>query len=64
MLATALLPFFQEQDKSYQMNQIKVYYICSILGPDSLKNFQGTCKRNFLCLQMISFEFLRAASIG
>ena len=34
------------------------------IGPDSLKTFPGTCKRNFLCLQMISFEFLRAASIG
>ena len=35
-----------------------------ILGPDSLKNFPGTCKRNFLCLQMILFKFLRSSSIG
>ena len=35
-----------------------------ILGPDSLKTFPGTCKRNFLCLHLISFEFLRAVSIG
>ena len=35
-----------------------------ILGPDSLKTFPGTCNRNFLYLQMISFEFLRAAFIG
>ena len=34
------------------------------MGPYSLETFPGTCKRNFLCLQMISFEFLRAASIG
>ena len=35
-----------------------------ILGLDFLKTFPGTCKRNFVCLQMISFEFLKAASIG
>ena len=35
-----------------------------ILGPDSLETFPGTCKRNLQCLQMISFEFLTAASIG
>ena len=29
-----------------------------------MESFPGTCKRNFLCLQMSSFEFLRAASIG
>ena len=32
--------------------------------PDSLKTFLDTCKGNFLCLQMISFEFLRVDSIG
>ena len=32
--------------------------------PDSPTTFPGTCKRNFLCLQMISFEFLREDSIG
>ena len=32
--------------------------------PDSPKTFPGTCKGNFLCLQMISFEFLRVYSIG
>ena len=41
-------------------NQVSEY----VLGPDSLTNFPGSCKRNFLCLQMNSFEFLRAASIG
>ena len=34
------------------------------VGPDSLETFPGTFKRNFHCLQMILFEFLRAASIG
>ena len=34
------------------------------IGPDSMKTFQGTCKGNFLCLQMISYEFLRVESIG
>ena len=34
------------------------------VGPDSLETFPGICKRNFLCLQMISFEILREASIG
>ena len=32
--------------------------------PDSPTTFPCTCKRNFLCLQMISFEFLREDSIG
>ena len=32
--------------------------------PDSPKTFPGTCKGNFLCLQMISFKFLRVYSIG
>ena len=36
----------------------------SMVSPDSLETFQDSCERNFLCLQMISFEFLRAASIG
>ena len=33
------------------------------VGPDSLKTFPGTCKGNFLCLQMILFEFLIVYSI-
>ena len=33
----------------------------TLYGPSA---FQGSCSRNFLCLQMISFEFLRGASIG
>ena len=32
--------------------------------PDSLETFQCSCRRNFLCLQMISFEFLIVALIG
>ena len=32
--------------------------------PDSPTTFLGTCKGNFLCLQMISFEFLRVDPIG
>ena len=32
--------------------------------PDSPTTFPGTCKGNFLCLQMISFEFLRVDPIG
>ena len=34
------------------------------ISPHSAPTFPGTCKRKFLCLQMISFEFLRADSIG
>ena len=42
------------------------FLICfpiSIESPDSLETFPDTCKGNFLCLQIISFEFLRVASI-
>ena len=34
------------------------------ISPHSAPTFPGTCKRKFLCLQMISFEFLRVDSIG
>ena len=39
-------------------------YAMNIPCPHYLKTFRGTFKRNILCVQMISFEFLRAASIG
>ena len=34
------------------------------VSPESLETFKVSCICNFLCLQMISFEFLRVASIG
>ena len=47
---------------------IIINYSLSVVGntisPHSAPTFPGTCKRKFLCLQMISFEFLRVDSIG
>ena len=41
-----------------------IKYCSDTVSPDSLETFQDSCKCNFQCLQMISFEFLRATSIG
>ena len=40
------------------------YFMVDTISPHSAPTFPGTCKRKFLCLQMISFEFLRVDSIG
>ena len=44
----------------HEINFDEIYTV----SPDLLETFPGTCKRKFLCLQMISFEFLITASIS
>ena len=72
---THLIPLLYFDSLTICMTKINyknmTVHVCSkihprfcIHRPDSPTTFPGTCKRNFLCLQMILFEFLREDSIG
>ena len=50
--------------RKYDMTIKGILISCPTNRPDSPTTFPGTCKGNFLCLQMISFEFLRVDPIG
>ena len=64
MICLVLGVFTLDLSHIYKAKSQSINCIQCIDRPDSPKTFPGICKGNFLCLQMISFEFLRVDSIG